>query len=187
MLVRHREELSVDQALEEMDEEVQEAIDSASSRPVLDLTPASPAVPLHQLLPKKIFSTNWIDGWKMPWRLPASPENTSDPVIITVQGDNLLIGSDDPEAINKLKDLVQAIGMAMPPEKSWTLFYLQSTDATEVAYMLEQLIPDSSVSASSGGSDGSIIGKLDGFGAANGGCFRVKFGGCQFDITANYP
>jgi len=163
MLVRHREELSVDQALEEMDEEVQEAIDSASSRPVLDLTPASQR-PTAPVAPQEDLLDELDRRLEDAMETPASPENTSDPVIITVQGDNLLIGSDDPEAINKLKDLVQAIGMAMPPEKSWTLFYLQSTDATEVAYMLEQLIPDSSVSASSGGSDGSIMGSLMGLG-----------------------
>lgn len=161
MLVREQEESSTDQLLQEMDEELQEAIDNPT--PVLDLTPASQR-PAETETPVEDLVDELDRRLGDVMESQDSDEKASDPVFVTIQGDNLVIGSDDSEAINKLKDLVQAIGMAMPPEKNWSLFYLQSTDATEVAYMLEQLIPDASVSSSSGGSDGSFMGSLMGFG-----------------------
>jgi type II secretory pathway component GspD/PulD (secretin) len=161
VLVRQKEGSSVDQVLQEMDEELQEVINN--QEPVLDLTPASQR-PAEPDAPKADLVDELDRRLGNVMEPQVSDEKSSDPVFVTIQGDNLVIGSDDSEAINKLKDLVQAIGMAMPPEKNWTLFYLQSTDATEVAYMLEQLIPDSSVSSSSSGNDGSIMGSLMGLG-----------------------
>ncbi|HUG18914.1 MAG TPA: secretin N-terminal domain-containing protein, partial [Planctomycetaceae bacterium] len=94
---------------------------------------------------------------------PATPPSNStedSPISIIVNGDELIITSNDEKALDQLEQLLREIGMAMPPQQSWTLFYLQTADATEVAYMLEQLIPDSSVSSSSFESDGSLLGGL---------------------------
>lgn len=170
VLVQQSEELSADQVLQEMDEELQQTIEEGS-KPVLDLTPSSqkPAPPANpDANPPANTDERLLNEFErrlndLPEQMTESGDGTASPIILSVQGDNLVIGSDDPEAINLMKDLVQSIGLGMPPEKNWTLFYLQSTDATEVAYTLEQLIPDSSVS-SSGGGDSSLMGSLMGLG-----------------------
>lgn len=94
---------------------------------------------------------------------PAIAPSTStedSPISIIVNGDEWIITSEDEKALDQLEQLLREIGMAMPPQNSWTLFYLQTADATEAAYMLEQLIPDSSVSSTSYGSDDSLLGGL---------------------------
>jgi type II secretory pathway component GspD/PulD (secretin) len=91
--------------------------------------------------------------------VPDSARKSEAPTLIW-NGDEYVIVSDDENKLDQLEALMQEIGMMLPPQKSWTLFYLQTADATEAAYMLEQLIPDSSVSDSSYGSDDSLLGGL---------------------------
>lgn len=74
------------------------------------------------------------------------------PVVVTVMGDELLLTSDDPAALDQLEVLLGQTMEILPPRLQWTVFPLQSADATEIATMLEQLFPDSSVSKSSGSS-----------------------------------
>lgn len=152
---------SVDDVLQAIDDEVQDAIEGR--QPILDLTPAgerskteTPAAgadaagtDLEEELLRRLGndSTAPVDG--------SAPE-----MLITLRGDNIVIASDDEAALDQLEDLLQSIGMAFPPQKDWTIFYLQSTDATEVAYMIEKLIPDSAVSTTTSSSDGSLMGEL---------------------------
>jgi type II secretory pathway component GspD/PulD (secretin) len=160
---------ALDQALQETDEEVQQAIEQPE--PILDLTPASErnktsapaddggAAPASE-------GTDLLD--ELDRRLGNETEtnrnaanNGGEPEIsILLQGDKFIFTSEDEEALDQIEELLQAIGMAFPPQQDWTIFYLQSTDATEVAYTLEQLIPDSAVSSTTSSSDGSLMGEL---------------------------
>lgn len=81
-------------------------------------------------------------------------------VNITVMGNELLISSTSPEALNELEDLLQSTLQAIPPRTTWTVFTLQTADATEASLMLEQLLPYSNVSSTSGG--GGMLGSLSG-------------------------
>ena len=78
----------------------------------------------------------------------AGPDGTS-PVLISIQGGNLVAISQDEKALDEVEGLVQALSQAIPPRNQWTVFYLQSSDATETAAVLERLFPTSSVSTSS--------------------------------------
>ncbi|HEX6984802.1 MAG TPA: secretin N-terminal domain-containing protein [Planctomycetaceae bacterium] len=93
-------------------------------------------------------------------------ENGEAAVAVTVQGGNLVLASEDEEALNRLEDLVQRLGQVVPPRTKWTVFYLRSADATETAMLLEQLFPSSSVSTASlnGGLFGSLTSGLSDFG-----------------------
>ena len=90
------------------------------------------------------------------------------PVVVTVMGDELLLTSDDPAALDQLEDLLEQTMEILPPRLQWTVFPLQTADATEIATMLEQLIPDSSVSksSSSGGMLGAMGGGVSSFGSS---------------------
>lgn len=91
--------------------------------------------------------------------LPGDPvgpgANTSkEPVVVTVQGGNLVLSSDNEVALDQIEDLVSRLGDAIPPRTKWSVFYLRAADATTTAMLLEQIFPASTVSMStpSGGS-----------------------------------
>jgi type II secretory pathway component GspD/PulD (secretin) len=84
------------------------------------------------------------------------------PIAITIQGGNLLIVSDDEDALDRLEDVIASLASAMPPKTQWTVFYLRSADATQTAAILERLFPTSSVTTSLGGSDGGFMSELSG-------------------------
>ncbi len=90
-------------------------------------------------------------------QLPAAKGQESS-VVVTVMGDELLLTSDDPAALDQLEELLGQTMEILPPRLQWTVFPLQTADATEIATMLEQLFPDSSVSKSSGSS--SMLGTM---------------------------
>ena len=101
----------------------------------------------------------------------ASTAATSDksPVVITVLGDELLLTSDDPAALDQLEELLGQTMEVLPPRVQWTVFPLQTADATEIATMLEQLLPDASVSSASSSSSsmlGSMGGGVSSFGSS---------------------
>ncbi|MFP6762305.1 MAG: secretin N-terminal domain-containing protein, partial [Planctomycetaceae bacterium] len=89
---------------------------------------------------------------------PVATDGTS-PVLITIQGGNLVVISQDEKALDEVEGLIQALSQAIPPRNQWTVFYLQSSDATETAAVLERLFPTSSVSTSSMTS-GGLFGDL---------------------------
>ncbi len=85
------------------------------------------------------------------------------PIAITIQGGNLLIVSDDEDALDRLEAVISSLASAMPPKAQWTVFYLRSADATQTAAILERLFPTSSVTTSvGGGSDGGFMSELSG-------------------------
>ncbi len=90
------------------------------------------------------------------------------PVVITVMGDELLLTSDDPAALDQLEELLGQTMEILPPRVQWTVFPLQTADATEIATMLGQLLPDSSVTQSSSSSSmlGSMGGGVSSFGSS---------------------
>ena len=93
----------------------------------------------------------------------APSENTAGEfpdVNVTVVGDELMLYSNDPEALNDLEAMLESAVEVIPPSTSWTVFTLQSADATEVSLMLEQLLPYSNVSTTSAG--GGMLGSISG-------------------------
>ena len=92
----------------------------------------------------------------------AATAGSNAPIAITIQGGNLLIVSDDEDALDRLEDVISSLASAMPPKTQWTVFYLRSADATQTAAILERLFPTSSVTTSVGASDGGFMSELSG-------------------------
>jgi type II secretory pathway component GspD/PulD (secretin) len=95
---------------------------------------------------------------------PEKPE-----VMVTYQGDTLIVSSDDTAALARAEDIMDTLNQTMPVRNSWTIFYLTSADCTEAAAMLEQLFPTSSVSntaTDSGSMMGGLTSGLSGFGSS---------------------
>ncbi len=90
----------------------------------------------------------------------ASPTTPSADINVTVIGDELMLYSSDPEALNELEELLESTLQVIPPRTSWTVFTLQTADATEASLMLEQLLPYSNVSSASSG--GGMLGSFSG-------------------------
>lgn len=99
-------------------------------------------------------------------KAPSAAEDS--PVVITVLGDELLLTAQDPAVLDQLEELLTKTMEVLPPRLQWTVFTLQSADATEVATMLQQLIPESSVSkpTSSSGGFGALSGGVSSFGSS---------------------
>ncbi|HWL07030.1 MAG TPA: secretin N-terminal domain-containing protein, partial [Planctomicrobium sp.] len=91
---------------------------------------------------------------------PRSTEPRRQPsdITVTIVGDELVISSSDPAQLNELEELLQQTMQAVPPRITWTVFTLQSSDATETANMLRLLFPGSTVAASAASSGGSLLG-----------------------------
>ena len=105
----------------------------------------------HDSVPARQFYTSIQDE---------TAEATSAPVTITVLGDDLLLSSEDPEALDRLEDLLDSLQQTLPYRTRWTVFYLQSADATEAADLLAQIFPSSSVASTAASTGGSIFGSL---------------------------
>jgi type II secretory pathway component GspD/PulD (secretin)/Spy/CpxP family protein refolding chaperone len=85
---------------------------------------------------------------------------SEDGIQIVVDGDQLLLLSENEEALDRLEELMDFLQQTIPYRTRWTVFYLQAADATEAAALLEQFIPSSSVTntaESTGFSFGSIF------------------------------
>ncbi len=83
-----------------------------------------------------------------------------DGIKIVVDGDELLLIYEDEAALDRLEETMDFLQQSIPYRTRWTVFYLQASDATEAAALLEQLIPSSSVTdtaASSGFSLGAMF------------------------------
>ena len=94
---------------------------------------------------------------------PPSPATPGDKaaVVITVLDDELLLTGDDAAALDQMEELLGQTMEILPPRVQWTVFPLQTADATEIATMLEQLLPDASVSSTSS-SSGSMLSSMGG-------------------------
>jgi len=75
---------------------------------------------------------------------------------IVVDGDDLLLLSKDEEALDRLEEMMDFLQESIPFRTRWTVFYLQASDATETAGLLEQLIPSSSVTSTAADSSFSL-------------------------------
>ena len=83
-------------------------------------------------------------------------------IVIEIRDGNLVLLSEDEEALDQLEARLQSLMSHMTPKTTWTIFYLRSADATEAAMMIERLFPQSSVSATASDSGGSLFGELTG-------------------------
>ena len=73
-------------------------------------------------------------------------------IVIEVRDGNIVLISDDEEALDRIEARLQSLMAHMSPKTAWTIFYLRSADATEAALMIERLFPQSSVSATASSS-----------------------------------
>lgn len=105
-----------------------------------------------------------------PEDIPPVDDSSKDPVDkqqgpfdgiqVVVDGDDLLLLYKDEEALDRLEETMDFLQQSIPYRTRWTVFYLQASDATEAAALLEQLIPSSSVTntaESTGFSFGSVF------------------------------
>lgn len=91
---------------------------------------------------------------------PGAAPWSADGIQIVVDGDELLLLSENEEALDRLEEMMDFLQQSIPFRTRWTVFYLQAADATEAAALLEQFIPSSSVTntaASTGFSFGSVF------------------------------
>lgn len=89
-------------------------------------------------------------------------EEGDKPVVLAPSGNNLIIASDDLEALDRMQAMVEALTLAAPKRTNWTVFYLRTADATETATMLGHLFPSGSVSQSTDASSSTMMGTLTG-------------------------
>ncbi|MFN5800193.1 MAG: secretin N-terminal domain-containing protein, partial [Planctomyces sp.] len=75
---------------------------------------------------------------------------------IVVDGDDLLLLSKDEDALDRLEEMMDFLQESIPFRTRWTVFYLQASDATETAGLLEQLMPSSSVTSTAADSSFSL-------------------------------
>lgn len=93
----------------------------------------------------------------------AAPSNGSPkPITMFPQGNNLVFTSDDPEALDRMTALAEALSQSAPKRQTWTVFYLRTADATETAAMLGNLFPSGSVAQSVDRNSQSMMGSLTG-------------------------
>lgn len=88
-------------------------------------------------------------------------------IFIQVQGDELILMSEDEAALDRLEEMLEESLQVLPPTTAWKLFMLESADATMAAEMLEQLIPDATVSQVTNSSTSSgFFGSLSSMGSS---------------------
>ncbi|MFO1094693.1 MAG: secretin N-terminal domain-containing protein [Planctomycetaceae bacterium] len=87
-------------------------------------------------------------------------------IYIQVEGDELILMSKDEAALDRLEQMLEETLQAVPPSTTWTVFTLQSADATEAAGMLEQLIPDADVMQSKSTSSSGFLGSISSMGSS---------------------
>ncbi len=95
-----------------------------------------------------------------------SKTQTGAPIVIAPNGGNLIIASEDAEALNRVENLIEALARAAPRKRQWTVFYLRSSDALETASTLAELFPAGSVAAPSTGGGTSLVGSLSSLGGS---------------------
>jgi type II secretory pathway component GspD/PulD (secretin)/Spy/CpxP family protein refolding chaperone len=83
-------------------------------------------------------------------------------IVLTIQNGNLIAFSTDQDALDALEEMVDSLAEVLLPKNQWTVFYLQSADATETATVLERIFPTSSVSTTSTSGGGGLLGELTG-------------------------
>ncbi|MFM8474984.1 MAG: secretin N-terminal domain-containing protein, partial [Planctomycetaceae bacterium] len=84
------------------------------------------------------------------------PESGESDIRIVVDGDDLLLLSGDEDALDRLEEMMDFLQESIPFRVRWTVFYLEVSDATETAALLEQLLPSSSVTSTAADSGFSL-------------------------------
>ena len=94
----------------------------------------------------------------LPPRQAAGDESSAGApdIQIVVDGDDLLLLSKDEDALDRLEEMMDFLQESIPFRTRWTVFYLQASDATETAGLLEQLMPSSSVTSTAADSSFSL-------------------------------
>ena len=95
-----------------------------------------------------------------------STTQTGAPIVIAPNGGNLIIASEDAEALNRVENLIEALARAAPRKRQWTVFYLRSSDALETASTLAELFPAGSVATPAAGGGTSLVGSLSSLGGS---------------------
>jgi len=93
---------------------------------------------------------------------PPADVDPSSPITLVPSGSNLVLTSEDTEALDRLQSMIEAIAQASPKRQTWTVFYLSTADATETATMLGHLFPSGSISQSADTSSMTMMGSLTG-------------------------
>ncbi len=88
--------------------------------------------------------------------------NPREDVTVIVRDDQLVLLSDNEDALDQMEEMISNLAQAVPPEITWTVFYLRVADATTTAAMLEQLFPSSSVGTAAIAGEESLMGSLTG-------------------------
>ena len=71
----------------------------------------------------------------------AQAKPSAPPIYVSVEDGELVIVSEDQEALARLQALIGSLARTSPNRTNWKVFYLRVADATEVATMLGQLLP----------------------------------------------
>jgi len=88
-------------------------------------------------------------------------------IYIQIEGDELILMSEDEAALDRLESMLENTLQAVPPSTTWTVIRLESAGAAEAAEMLEQLIPDASVAqVSTSSSSTGFLGSLQSMGSS---------------------
>jgi type II secretory pathway component GspD/PulD (secretin) len=139
-----------------------------SSAPGSSAPPREPAAPTTNYQPaaqpglrKEVFyypvRLNASTTPAFPVVSSAQPPQDGEPDIrIVVDGDDLLLLSNDEDALDRLEELMDFLQESIPFRVRWTVFYLEVSDATETAALLEQLLPSSSVTSTAADSGFSL-------------------------------
>jgi type II secretory pathway component GspD/PulD (secretin) len=73
---------------------------------------------------------------------------------MTVDGDRILIASDDAAALDKMEQLIHLLSVSGPPKTKWTVRYLRVAEAAETANMLGYLFPQGTVTRNTNNNTG---------------------------------
>lgn len=143
----------LDSFFDELDAAVK-AAESAESRPAQPAptqptatSQSAPAQPATATTPESSAPATAEPAPAAPERKP-EPVPSNSPISVTFSGGNLVVVSQDEAALDRFEELISSMQQSMPPKNQWTVFYLQSADATETAATLERIFPSSSVSRS---------------------------------------
>ncbi|MFM7059252.1 MAG: secretin N-terminal domain-containing protein [Planctomycetota bacterium] len=134
-----------------------------SSAPPAEPNPQSPTTqfPRPSGLRKEVFyypvRLTTPTGLSFPTVSSAQPpESGESDIRIVVDGDDILLLSSDEDALDRLEEMMDFLQESIPFRVRWTVFYLEVSDATETAALLEQLLPSSSVTSTAADSGFSL-------------------------------
>lgn len=129
----------------------------AEPKPQSPTTQNSRPTGLHKEVFYYPVRLNQSAGHTLPTVASAQPPESGEPDIrIVVDGDDLLLLSPDEDALDRLEEMMDFLQESIPFRVRWTVFYLEVSDATETAALLEQLLPSSSVTSTAADSGFSL-------------------------------